>query len=479
MMFTYRVRGPYATALAKLMLDSGHRLSDLSEQLAQRLSLPPKREETPHATIKISEEDPNTIVIIGEKRAVEEIFTLLIKKIPYISYEYNRYGPYTSFIAKIKGLDNGRCVAEYKDILMIVHGHPKCIEGERIAVHIVKPASQTNRISLAYPGIAVVKDTLVLLDDRKGKVIFSEHIKDQERKTLLLTLSTNVTRQGYSIRWRSSARGATLEKIAKDLEEALKDMGMIKSSIDIARDIIVEGEAIAFITLTRLSKEFLDNVRNSIIPTILGHHYLRTCGKLTDYADLADSMSKYINREEFYKALRFAIADNTLGKHFNIIHKKPTGERIVIGSIEIADVLNDEHFGKVLLGRRFIKGEGVYNGLGISKERGDIAFTMIPIDSWFIVHRYLSTGGEEKGIYININTPPEICLDSRTISYLDLYVDIVYVNNKIDVVDLEELNKVIEQEKLSRDFIDMVNNTINYIKENLEYILNIVRYSTT
>jgi Ribonuclease G/E len=478
MVFTYRVRGPYATALAKLVLDSGHRLSDLSEQLAQRLSMPPKREEVPQATVKISEDDPNIIVIVGMREAVEEILNIMIRKVPYINYEYNRYGPYTSFVAKIRGLDNGRCIAEYRDVVTVVHGHPKCIEGEKIAVHIVKPASQTNKVALAYPGIAIVKDTLVLLDDGKGKVIFSEHIRDQERKALLLTLSSNLVRQGYSIRWRSSARGATLEKIAKDLDEALKDLEKIKNSINVLEDIVIEGEAIAFITLTRPSKEFLDNVRNTVTPTILGHHYLRTCGKLSDYADLADLMSKYINREEFYKALRFAIADSSLGKHFNIIHRKPTGEKIVIGPIEIVDILADDRLGKVLVGWRQIKGEGVYNGLGVPKKQGDITFTLIPIDNWFIIHRYLSASGEEKGIYININTPPEICVDSRTITYLDLYADLVYINNKIELIDMEELIKVVDRGRISRDFIVIVNDIVDYIRKNIEYILGLVRYST-
>ncbi|MEM2512465.1 MAG: DUF402 domain-containing protein, partial [Ignisphaera sp.] len=116
---------------------------------------------------------------------------------------------------------------------------------------------------------------------------------------------------------------------------------------------------------------------------------------------------------------------------------------------------------------------------GVPKERGDMAFTLIPIDTWFIIHRYVRTSGEEKGIYININTPPEICSENRIISYLDVYVDLVYVNNRLEVIDKDELDKAIESKILSRDFIDATEKTINYVKENIEYLSSLARLITS
>ncbi|MEM1644506.1 MAG: DUF402 domain-containing protein [Ignisphaera sp.] len=475
MVYVYRVRGPYATALAKIIIDSGYSLSDLSDKLAQRFSLHPRKEEPPHATIKVSDEDPNILVIVGMREAVINLLNTLVSKVPFVGFEYNKYGPYTSIVVEIKGVKSGYCIAEFNDYTVIIHGYPRCVEGSKVVVHIVKPAMQYNRTAVAYPGIAVIKDTVVLLDDGMGKVIFSEHIRDLERKSMLRTLSANITRQGYSIRWRSSARAATLEKIAKDLEEALNDVEKFKLSSYNAGDVVVEGESIAFVTLTRGSKEYLDEVRNSVTPTMPGHHFMRTCGKLTELADLADRMSRYIDRNQFYKALRYALADSMLGKHITIIHRKATNEKIDLGPMEVVDVVDDMHLGKVIIGKRVIKGEGVYDGLGTPKERGDIAFTLIPIDAWFIIHRYVRASGEEKGIYVNINTPPEICLENRVISYLDLYVDLVYVDNKIEVIDRDELNKAIECNILSRDFIDVTEKTINYVKENIKYLLSLAR----
>jgi len=448
---------------------------DLSDQLAQRISLPPRREETPHATIKTSDDDPNILVLVGLRDAVESALRAIVSRVPYVSYEYNKYGPYTTIVARVRGIENGRCVAEYGELVLLVQNSPKCLEGSSQVVHIVKPATHSDKKAIAYPGIAILKDTLVLLDDGMGKVIFSEHIRDPERRATLLTLSSSLTRQGFSIRWRSAAKASPLEKIARDLEEALNELNTVKSRQYKVGDVVTEGEAIAFVILTRPSKEYLDDIRNSVVPTARGHHIMRTCGRLTEFADIVDFMTRYIDRNELYKALLYAIAESSLGKRFYIKHRKPPSKVIDLGPMETVDIVDSSRLGKVLVGRRAIKSGGVYDGLGIPKERGDIVLSFIPIDAWFIVHRYIGVDGEEKGIYININTPPEICLESRTISYLDLFVDVVYSENEIKIIDEEELDKAVENKLLGQDFVKAVRETIDYIKNNIDYIIPLVR----
>lgn len=474
MPYAYRIRGPYATAISKIVLDLGHHIVDLSEQLAQRLSLPPRREEVPHATIKASEEDPDTLVIVGMSRAVKELFEILIKRIPYTSHEYNGFGPYTSLVVKVRGPKNDQCVADYGDTTILIQDYRGCVEGETAIVHIVKPATSSNRVAIAFPGVSIIKDTLVLLDDGMSKVFFSEHIKNMERKSALLSLSSYVVRQGYSIRWRSSAKSATFEKIAKDLEEALNEIEKVRLKMYSIDDVITEGEAIAFINLSRPSKEYLDSVRNTVVPTALGHHSMRTCSKLSEFTEIFDMVSKYVDKEMLYRALRYAVIDNAIGKMFRIVHKKPNGEKIEIGSIEVIDVA-DSIVGRLIVGKRIIKSNGIYDGLGVPKERGDIAITLIPIDTWFIIHRYVSQSGEEKGTYVNINTPPEICLEDKVVKYIDLYIDIVYDGRRVRVVDRDEFKKAIDKKILSPDFSIMVEKTVNYVENNINDIVTLAR----
>ncbi|MEM1541063.1 MAG: DUF402 domain-containing protein [Ignisphaera sp.] len=473
MTYTYRVRGPYSTAIAKIIMDSGHKLVDLSEQLAQRFSLPPRREEVPHATVKTSNDDPSTIVIVGLSKAVEELFNIIVSSVPYIGREINRYGPYTTVVAQAKGFKDNQCIAMFNDMMLMVQNYRHCIEGEPVIVHIVKPAVSSNRTAIAFPGISILKDTVVLLDDGMSKVFFSEHIKDPERRSTLSTLSNHILRMGYSIRWRSSAKSAELEKIAKDLEEALQvlqNLGIGKYSVG---DVVIEGEAIAFIRLSRPSKEYLDIIRDRVMSTALGHHITRSC-RNNGFVDIIDRMSSYLDKKSLYRALRYAIADNTIGKIFKVVHRKFTGEKIELNDLEIVNVV-DTQLGKAIIGKRFIKTPGIYDGLGVPKERGDIAITLIPIDEWFIVHRYIGINGNDKGIYININTPPEICMENRTISYIDLHVDITYRDGKLNLIDYKEFEDILRKEIISKDFEEKVNEVIKYIENNIEVIIDVVK----
>ena len=270
MYFKFRVRGPYATALSKLILDTDNYLVDLSDQLAQRLGLPQRKNEVPNATIKVSDDDGDALVIIGKRDAVETALKIFKTGIPYISYELNIYGPYTTVMAKTLGTKDNTCVAEFHNMLLLLQNSRSCDENTDVMVYIVKPATLRNTVAVAFKGIAIIKDTLVLLADGMGRVFFSEHIKDYKRKAELLALSNNIARQGYSIRWRSSAKNAQLEKIAKDLEEALEELKKISSRSYSVGDVVAEGEAIAFVRLSRPSKEYLDGVRNSVVPTALG-----------------------------------------------------------------------------------------------------------------------------------------------------------------------------------------------------------------
>jgi predicted aspartyl protease len=46
-MYCYRVRGPYATALAKIILDAGFELVDVSKKIAERLGIERKSMQYP------------------------------------------------------------------------------------------------------------------------------------------------------------------------------------------------------------------------------------------------------------------------------------------------------------------------------------------------------------------------------------------------------------------------------------------------
>jgi len=479
-MFYYRVRGPYATALAKIILDAGFELVDVSRKITERLKIEEKPNIIPHATVKESDEDPNTLIVIGYREAVEALVNELNSRIPFMVTIYEELGPYTTVAVKLIGYDRlGRCIGKVsKGKEIIVQNIKECAEGALIVAHIVKPSQRLgNGRAIALPGVAILKDTLVLLDDKEGKIFFSEHIRDYERKSLLNSLSSQVMRQGLSIRWRSSAKSAPLESIARDLEAAVRDVTKLRNMNITEPGIVLPGEAIAFLTLSRASKEYLDIVRSTVTPTTPYHHTFRTCRKYLDICvDLLDYLASKTPRDLIEREIKEFITHSIVGKEVILRHESPGKGFNEIGPMRISKVLNTE-FGLALIGMRVIQRNGIYDGLGIEKKAGDIALTLIPVDEWFIAHLYLDQGGSEKGVYININTPPEICPASHVIRYLDLFVDVAVVKDNVRIVDLEQLEEARKSGLIEEDLMLMVDETIKKIVVFIEPIRKALKES--
>jgi protein associated with RNAse G/E len=479
-MYCYRVRGPYATALAKIILDAGFDLVDVSRSIAERLRIEEKAIAIPHATIKESDEDPSTLIVIGHSDAVKALLDEITSRIPFIVTVYEELGPYTTIAVRVMGYDRlGRCIGKIgEDREVVIQDIKECIEGAIVITHIVKPSQRLgNGKAITLPGIAVLKDTLVLLDDKEGKVFFSEHIRDYERKSLLSSLASQAVRQGFSIRWRSSAKSAPLEVIAKDLETAMEELRKLRSMSVIEPRIISFGETIAFITLSRASKEYLDIVRNTVVPTSPYHHVFRTCRKHLDVCvELLDHIASKTSRDLLEKEIKEFVVRSIVGKEVILRHEIPGRGYSEIGPLTILKVLETK-FGLALVGKRIIQRDGIYNGLGVEKKAGDIALTLIPIDEWFIVHAYFDRNGSEKGMYININTPPEICPASTFIKYLDLFVDVAIVKNNVRIVDLEQLEEARRKGLIGEDLVYIAEETIRKVLTIIEVIQKILKES--
>ena len=440
-MARYRVRGIYATALARLLLDSGEELVDLSRQLASRFGMEQRAEVPPDATIKVSDEDPSTLVIIGFRDAVERALEVLTSSIPFVLVKLWEYGPYTSVRGRILGIQNNRCIVETPIGRGEVVGVEDCSEGSEMWVHVVKVGD-----TLVFRrGLACVERTLVVIDDGLSRVTFSEHIRSYERRAELATIAQEATRRGLSIRWRSAARSAPMDTILEDLKRGIDRVESAKASSD-----VVEGEALALIRLTRLAKEYLDDVRRRVVPTTPLHHTLKTSWR-SDIVDILDTISSAIPLNYMKQGVIRLVVNRALEMGMlDIVHRKPSGEVYTLGRAEVVGYISDEFFGEALVLKRVIRSDGVYDGLGVEKRAGDIAMSIVPLDGWTIVHLYASSSGDVKGVYVNINTPPEVTYDGR-IEYLDLIIDVACINGVCKIVDREELEKCVCEDTIPQD----------------------------
>ncbi|RLG83277.1 MAG: hypothetical protein DRO18_08040 [Thermoprotei archaeon] len=448
-----RVRGVYATALSKLLHDNGVELVDVSEVIAERLGIDTKRGLPADVTIKTDDSDSSQLLILGFPEAVNTVLRIIEDHIPYIIIYKPRIGLYSAFKAVVEGRKGNECIARTpigKAVLVDVNS---CSEGQEIPVSVVKvPIKSGER--LVVSGRIRVVGRYAIVSYGSG-VSFSSFIRNKDRITELLSASTKYLREGYSIRWRSNADEAPLDEVVSEIPHLIDRLNELKRKLIEAEplDIVYEGEYVRLVELTYKSKEYLDKLRGTVTTTTPYHHMLRSCDvTISMVVDLLDSLAQYIDNAKLINVVRDWIVRRLQDKKEIVIyHKRPTGKTIILGKGVVEDAMVSSRGIEISI-RRLVRGKGVYDGLNIPKEIGDIIHTKVVEGTWNIVHKYFNNEGSLKGTYININTPPEITPTGNVI-YVDLGVDIVNDLEGCKLIDSSKFRELIENDLIGADII--------------------------
>jgi len=215
-------------------------------------------------------------------------------------------------------------------------------------------------------------------------------------------------------------------------------------------EIIAELEVSRELSRARLelggaSKEKLDGLRSSVVPTLARHHRLRILhpkileraeNQLGERPELKSNLEKALFQEAIL--LPLSKAEGIRLEHIKI-KGKPVRPR------EGAVVEGKES--RIVIKRSFSQGR--YDGLNLPIERGDYGLTEVQEGAWHLKHTYFSKDGKLKGEYYNINTPVE--LYAYGARYIDLEIDVVRrVGESPLIVDREDLALLVKEGKISR-----------------------------
>jgi hypothetical protein len=448
-----RVRGIYSTALSKILHENGIVLVDVSDVIAERLGIDKRRGEAADVTVKSDEDEPSQVLILGFPDQVDEITKILEENIPQTIVYRPKIGLYSAFKTRIVNKIGRECIAETPIGTATLVDEPECIPGKEVYVTVIKVPIKPGEKMVLSSRVRVIGHYAIV--GRGARVSFSSYIRNKDRISELLNISSKYVREGYSIRWRSNADEAPLDKIESEIPKLIEKLKDVEEKLQKSNtlDIVYIGEHMAIVEMTYQSKKFLDDLRNDIVPTSPYHHMLRCIENMVEgVVDLVDIVSKYTNRNDLAHWLReWLIVRLKASKDIRLRHKQPLAKNLILGAANIQNVSLGNN-GVNLVLRRRIRGGGRYDGLNLRKEFGDYALTEVSERKWFIIHKYYSANNELKGTYVNINTPPEF-LPSGTISYIDLGVDIIIKDGKCKLIDTNDYRKLITEGIVSHDII--------------------------
>jgi len=419
-----RVRGIYSTAISKILHDNGVELVDVSPVIAERLGIDERRGKPADVTVKSDENNPSQILILGFPGEVHTVSSIIEDTVPDIIVYRPKIGLYAAFKARIIGQEGRECIAETPVGPATLVDEPDCVAGKEIPVTVVKvPVRPGERMVISSRVRVVGKYAIV---GKGSGVSFSNFIRNKERISRLLEASAKYVRQGFSIRWRSNADEAKLEEVVNEIPQLISRLREVEHRLASAKplEIVYIGEFMRLVELTYNSKIYLDIVRSEVTSTAPYHHILRSDEiRNNGLVDLLDIIAAEIDCSKLAALVRKWIAHRLSNKRdILILHKRITKKNIVLGKAKPTEITAD---GKIrALVKRSVRSSGEYDGLNVPKEPGDKILTYLIEGSWITEHRYFNKNGDLKGIYINVNTPPEF-LPSGQVQYVDLEIDLV------------------------------------------------------
>ncbi|MBS1793935.1 MAG: DUF402 domain-containing protein [Acidobacteria bacterium] len=151
------------------------------------------------------------------------------------------------------------------------------------------------------------------------------------------------------------------------------------------------------------------------------------------------------------------MSDNSL-QPVKIISRKFDGR---INHSWEADLIQDQN--PLYVCKGIFKKEIHHNHLGHIKQ-GTVSYEYFWRDRWYNVFRFFEPNGEFKFIYCNICMPPAIY--DNMIEYVDLDLDIlVYPDNKVQVLDVEEFHRNARHFKYPPDVVSATKTQLTALLE--------------
>jgi protein associated with RNAse G/E len=289
-----------------------------------------------------------------------------------------------------------------------------------------------NGISVDVKGIYSTGITKILVDN--GFLIVNPSVHLQER----LGLENFEITPDIDIMNKRDFHGVHVRNLSEDPQIFKRFMEVISDTLPFSIFFKL-GSNVANIDFPLPVKRLLDGFRGQLLYTIEDHHYFKVFGG--QVASMVDMVERLLTKGESYAEVYSKFLDLVLpflpyeDSKVDVKHMKLSGSTLNLGRATVVSYLNEK-----LLYRRRIRSNGIYDGLEVRKDTGDVAVSETSGGEYFIETRYYSRKGKLKGTYFNINTPVEVY--SSEVRYIDLELDVVLLpDGTYKLLDLDKLEK--------------------------------------
>lgn len=427
---TVRIRGVYATALTKVLAERGYGVCQVSRLIQDRLQIE-SLDLPPDIDIRHTY-NRQGISIVASGNVLDTFLEDLREAfvdILIIPSGIDLYGVY-------KGRNLGRGEID-------MGGFTGYLEERTAERDVLVQVSEIRNRPILTTKISFSGNYAILIPQEGVKI--SRKVEDSDERRRLYHVANQLQiSPGYGVLWRTAAVRGEDEALATEVQSLVEEMLRINMEFPSAYiGLLREGKKHVEILFGGEAKRRLDFIRNNILPTAQNHHKLKSSGK--EYSLVVDVFEQLLPQypiEEKLDQILWYLNPWRVGDSVLLEHVKPTGEKLHLGRA----VVQEFNYPYVAMERR-MHTYGVYDALGVRKEKGDRVITEMKEGEWIFVHTYYSPDGIPKGRHYTIATPVEFY--PYKARYMDLEVAVVEVEER-RIVDTDKLDQRVEEGYISK-----------------------------
>ncbi|GAB7009841.1 DUF402 domain-containing protein [Halorubrum trueperi] len=443
-----RVRGIYATAITRLLLEADHGVVDASAPIRRRFDA-----EFPNAPpdVRVSTSaDRQGVGAHGDPDAVET----LRDRLTGVGLDALAWTDPTPPGAVLDGevtetLGGGAVVrlrvgsdrgdGEHKSgptaegYLPYGRVDDRVEAGDPVRVQVRESAPPWGDRRPELDGSLRVGGDLVALEPGSGTRVDVRNDEAARELAGMLDLLGLKPPDGWRAVWKRPAVDAGTEELKASLRRAVDAAENLDAAVDAAggagvldgSDRLGDGPIATpndgfWAWFGRESRFALDDARREATATMPGHHRVKAgSADASTGVDLAEALCAPDPDSAFPFGVVTDAFGPATGDALRIEHGKPDGRLITLGEGTVTTVGAD---GSVSVERE-MTGGGTYDGLDVPREAGDVAETSLKEGRWWYPTTYRGRDGTVRGTYVNVCTPVEVFPDAAR--YVDLHVDVV------------------------------------------------------
>jgi len=477
-----RVRGIYATALTRLLLDAGHEVVGASPPIRRRFDA-----DFPDDDHDVSIEttaDRRGVELHGDPDGVDAL-TDRIDGLALDAFGWSDPTPAGAvFDARVTDTLGRGAICDLGTVdgtgatgfLPFAEADTHVTEGDalRVQVREGRPPWSDGRAELST---AIRADAgLATLAPGEGvRVAGRDDGAARELAGMTDLLDVDVP-EGWGVQWRRGAVDADMDALADALTRAVgvaDALGDLPEDVDPSRR-LAAPTATAWAWLGREARFALDERRRAATTTMPGHHRTKAaCEAASAGVDFVEALcdpgsggAGEDGTDGDDPDFPFAVVTDqfgpTEGDAVGIGHGKPDGRLVSLGEGEVTERDADG----TLSVRRELSAGGTLDALGVPIEAGDTALTTFREGRWWYPTVYRDADGNRKGTYVNVCTPVECFPDE--VRYVDLYVDVIKrADGTVERVDDDDLDAAEEADHVDADLAEKARRVASALEDAL------------